>query len=661
MIAHSPVPDISTVLVVDDVAANRLTLRELLHSENYHLIEAADGPTALRMAAETPPDLVLLDVMMPGMNGFEVCRRLRADARLAEVPIIIVTALDDQASRLRGIEAGADDFITKPFNRAELRARTRSITRLNRYRRLHEAREALRETGQWLKAIFDQAAVGVVQVDTAQGHFLQFNQRFCDFLGYTREELDRLTLTDVTHKLDLATDAQLLEQLRKGVIHEYTREKRYVRKDGSFVWASVAVSELGVPGEPPTSFIGVVLDITERKRLDDHFIQAQKMEALGQFSGGVAHDFNNILAAIGGYAELSRMILEGNPEVREYLSQVLRATGRAADLVRQILTFSRQEPQVRRPLQLQLVVSESLELMRSSIPSTIAIESSIASELPNVLANANQIHQVLMNLGINAWHSMRERPGVLEVKLEAFTVTSEYAATKPRLQAGPYVRLSISDTGCGMDPETLRRIFDPFFTTKGPGDGTGLGLSVVHGIMDGHDGAVTVHSHVGEGTVFRLYFPAFEGEAAALAPEEGPVARGNGERVLIVDDEEVLASMIQKTLVSLGYHAEFTTDPKEAVRMVRADPERFEVVLSDQTMPGLTGLGLATRIKEFLPEMPIILMTGYSLSLTADRIVEAGVRELVLKPVTLQSLGRAVSSAILGRPVENHGSNSPYR
>jgi PAS domain S-box-containing protein len=661
MILHPPVRDTSTVLVVDDLAANRQTLRELLESENYRLIEAADGPTALQMAAETPPDIVLLDVMMPGMNGFEVCRRLRAHERLAEVPIIIVTALDDQASRLRGIEAGADDFITKPFNGAELRARTRSITRLNRYRRLHEAREGLRETEQWLKAIFDQAAVGVVQVDTLKGRFLRFNQRFCDFLGYNSEELDRLSLPEVTHKLDLVADAHLLEQLHKGVIHEYTREKRYVRKDGTFVWASVAVSELGVPGEAPTSYIGVVLDITERKRFDDHFIQAQKMEALGQFSGGVAHDFNNILAAIGGYAELSRMILEGNPEVREYLSQVLKATGRAADLVRQILTFSRQEPQVRRPLQLQLIVAESLELMRSSIPSTIAIESSISSELPNVLANANQIHQVLMNLGINAWHSMRERPGVLEVRLEAFAVTAEYAATKPRLQTGPYVRLSISDTGCGMDPATLRRIFDPFFTTKGPGDGTGLGLSVVHGIMDGHDGAVTVHSQLGEGTVFRLYFPVFEGEAAVLAPEVGPVTRGNGEQVLIVDDEEVLASMIQKTLVSLGYQAEFTTDPREAVKMIRANPKRFEVVISDQTMPGLTGLGLAVRIKEFLPEMPIILMTGYSLSLTADRIVEAGIRELILKPVTLQSLGRAVNSAILHSPVENHGSNSPYR
>ena len=785
----------ATVLVVDDIAANRQTLCELLDPENYRLIEAADGPTALRLAAEDPPDLVLLDVMMPGMNGFEVCSRLRADKGLAEVPVIMVTALDDPGSRIAGIEAGADDFITKPFNRAELRARARSITRLNRYRRLHEARQALQEserhfsalfalgpvavyscdaTGtiqdfnqravalwgeapiphtdenrfcgsfrmynadgtlvprdqlpmidvcrgripsvqdkefiierrdgarisvvvnmvpikdengvitcalgtihditsrkaaelalqesdQWLKAIFDQAAVGVVQVDALNGKLLRFNQRFCDFLGYTQDELSQLSNRDVINKADFESASELLDRLRSGSIHEFTREKRYLRKDGSFVWANVAVSGLGAPGQAPNSIIEVVLDITERKRLDDHFIQAQKMEALGQFSGGVAHDFNNILAAIGGYAELSRMILKDNPEVREYLGQVLKSTGRAADLVRQILTFSRQEPQTRKSTQLRLVVNESLELLRASIPSTIGIDASIANDLPNVLANANQIHQVLMNLGINAWHAMREQSGRMEIKLEAFTVSAEYAATKPRLREGPYVCLTVSDTGCGMKPETLRRIFDPFFTTKAPGDGTGLGLSVVHGIMDSHDGAVTVHSEPGVGTTFRLYFPAYDGDLVSSVVEEGPVPRGKGEVVMIVDDEELLSLLIQKTLNNLGYNAEIATDPAAALDLVRADPERYKLVLSDQTMPGMTGLKLASHLKRIRPGLPIILMTGYSLSLTADRVVEAGIRQIILKPVTIQSLGSAVHSAIQGNPIAENDSNPSYR
>ncbi len=786
---------LAIVLVVDDVAANRQTLTELLEGENYRIVEAADGPEAMKLASEHSPDLVLLDAMMPGMDGFEVCRRLRADARFAELPVVIVTALDDNASRLRGIEAGADDFVTKPFNRAELRARVRTIIRLNRFRRLHETQAALRdsekhfsalfalgpvavfscnasgmvqdynqravalwggapdsknegdrysgpitmfwpdgravaqedvpmaricsgkissvdgeeflverrdgsrvsvmvdvvpikndagvtmcaigcfhditarkaverrlhEDEQWLKAIFDQAAVGVVQMQASTTRFIRFNQRFCDFLGYSFEETKHLSHGEITHPKDVDLDREYHERLRNGTMREYTREKRYIRKDGSTVWASVAVSTLGAAGELPSAFLAVVLDISERKRLDDHFVQAQKMEALGQFSGGVAHDFNNILAAIGGYTELSQMILTDNPEVRGYLGQVLKSTGRAADLVRQILTFSRHEPQARRSIQLQKVVEESMILLRASIPSTIVFETAISQDIPPVLANANQIHQILMNLGINAWHAMRNGLGRLRVTLEKFDVSVEYAATKPRLQSGAYVRLSVADTGCGMTPATLRRIFDPFFTTKAPGEGTGLGLSVVHGIMDGHDGAVTVHSQPGEGTVFRLYFPVHDGDALEVEVGNAPVERGNGEKILIVDDEEILAQLIEKTLTNLGYEAEYEIDPVMALSMIRDNPARYRLVLSDQTMPGMTGLNLASHIREVRPDLPVILMTGYSLSLTAERVEEAGVRQLMLKPVTIQSLGAAVYAAISGNAPVKNDSNSPYR
>ena len=406
------------------------------------------------------------------------------------------------------------------------------------------------------------------------------------------------------------------------------------------------------PARAPAAFITVVLDITERKQLDEHFLQAQKMEALGQFSGGVAHDFNNILAAISGYAELAQMTLKDNPLVREHLGSVLQAKDRAADLVRQILTFSRQQPQERDLIRLQVVVAESLKLLRATIPSTIEFDTSIAADAPTVLANANQIHQILMNLGTNAWHAMSDRAGRLQVTLEKFPVDAEYAATKPRLRPGDYVRISVSDTGCGMDQTTLRRIFEPFFTTKPPGEGTGLGLAVVHGIMDGPDGAVTVYSQPGEGTVFRLYFPAHDGEAAALVPADESAPRGHGERVLVVDDEEVLARLGQKTLAALGYVVEFATQPADALALVRADPQRFAVVLTDQTMPGMTGLLLASRLREIRPELPVILMTGYTLSLTAERVEAVGICQLLLKPTSIHSLGTAVHAALA--PTSSH-------
>jgi CheY-like chemotaxis protein len=310
---------------------------------------------------------------------------------------------------------------------------------------------------------------------------------------------------------------------------------------------------------------------------------------------------------------------------------------------------------------LRLVVNESLELLRASIPTTIEIDASIATDTPNVLANANQIHQILMNLGTNAWHAMREQAGRMEVKLEAFAVSAEYAGTKPRLREGNYVRLTVSDTGCGMTPETVRRIFDPFFTTKAPGEGTGLGLSVVHGIMDAHDGAVTVHSEPGVGTAFHLYFPVYDGELSSNVVQQGPVPRGNGEIVLIVDDEELLSLLIQTTLNNLGYVAVTATNPAAALELVRASPDRFKLVLSDQTMPGMTGLTLARHLKKIRADLPIILMTGYSLSLTNDRLEEAGIRQVILKPVTIHSLGSAVNSAILGGAIVENDSNSPYR
>jgi len=297
-------------------------------------------------------------------------------------------------------------------------------------------------------------------------------------------------------------------------------------------------------------------------------------------------------------------------------------------------------------MQLQPVVAESLKLLRSSIPSSIEIDATYAVDVPLVLADATQVHQIMMNLGTNAWHAMRDRAGRLQVKLERCVVDAAYAATNPALRPGAYARLSVSDVGSGMDEATLRRIFEPFFTTKPLGEGTGLGLAVVHGIMNSHDGAVTVYSHVGEGTIFHLYFPAYEGEATVAAIEDGPVPRGHGERILFVDDEELLVRLGQSTLVALGYNVEIATKPEAALEMVRADPHRFALVVTDQTMPGMTGLFLASQLLHIQPGLPIILITGFSPSLTSEKVEATGIRQLLLKPTTIHSLGAAVRAAL---------------
>jgi PAS domain S-box-containing protein len=509
---------------------------------------------------------------------------------------------------------------------------------------------ALRASEKRFKALFEQAAVGVAQADAATGRFLQVNQRFCEIVGRSREDLARLTFATITHLKDLDQNLESLRQMKTGAIREATHEKRYLRNDGSEVWVNLTVSAMWSPGETPDFIIAVAQDITERKQLEEQIRQAQKMEAIGTLAGGIAHDFNNILTAIVGYTELARMVLKEDPEVHAHLGAVLQAASRATDLIRQILTFSRQQPRERRSIDLLPVVEESLKLLRATIPSSIEFETSLATDSPTVLADATQIHQTIMNLGTNAWHAMRDRTGRLQVKLERWVVDLPQASAEQRLRPGVYARVSVSDTGCGMDQETQQRIFEPFFTTKPPGEGTGLGLSVVHGIMDSHDGAVTVHSRPGEGTVFRLYFPAHAGVASLAPAQVGPVPRGHGEMILVVDDEETIAQLIQQALVFLGYRVEFATQPQAALAMVLTDPQRFALVLTDQTMPEMTGELLAGLLRKIRPGLPVIMMTGYSAAVMSDRVEAVGIRQLLLKPVTISSLGTAVHAVLFATP-----------
>ncbi|HEY5079086.1 MAG TPA: PAS domain S-box protein, partial [Opitutaceae bacterium] len=512
------------------------------------------------------------------------------------------------------------------------------------------AESALRASEQRFKALFEQAAVGVVQTDLKTGRFALVNQRYCEITGYTRDELMQMTFGDLTHPADAALSISNTERMKSGAIHEFSQEKRYVRKDRAEVWVALTVAAMGTPGQNPHSAIAVAQDITQQKLLEEQFRQAQKMEAIGTLAGGIAHDFNNILAAIVGYTELARLILTDNPDVREYLGSVLQATTRATVLVRQILAFSRQQPPERHPIQLRAVVAETLELLRATIPTTIEFETSVAADAPAVLADSTQIHQILMNLGTNAWHSMRDHGGRLTVRLERCVVDAERATGQALIRPGTYACVSVSDTGSGMEPHTLRRIFEPFFTTKAPGEGTGLGLAVVQGIMDSHDGAITVESKPGTGTEFRLYFPEHVGEEEPAVPDEQPLARGNGELILFVDDEELLVRMGEETLTALGYRVKGSMKPATALEMVRADPELFSLVVTDQTMPGMTGLLLASEIMQIRPGLPVILTTGYSAALTPERVEAAGIRHVLLKPTNMKSLASAIHGALHGKP-----------
>ena len=384
----------------------------------------------------------------------------------------------------------------------------------------------------------------------------------------------------------------------------------------------------------------------ERQQLTEQIRLAQKMEAIGTLAGGVAHDFNNILTVIMGYTELMKMMVSDDPELLQCVDAVGLAGSRATKLVRQILTFSRHGAASRETLKLGPVVEEAVGFLRAAIPSAIEIETKLDANTPAVLADSTQVHQIVMNLGTNAWHAMKDRPGRLVMKLENFEVDADLAESQLHVRPGKYVRLSVGDSGKGMDRATLDRIFEPFFTTKGPGEGTGLGLSVVHGIMQNHDGVISVYSQPGEGTTFHLYFPALGCEALELAGQESPVQHGNGERILYVDDEEPIALLAKKMLIRLGYVVETRTLVDDALELVRARPDQFDLVITDMTMPVMSGLEFARRLGQIRPDLPIILATGHPGSLNHEQVRALGIRELMLKPPSLQSLGAVVHRAL---------------
>lgn len=394
-------------------------------------------------------------------------------------------------------------------------------------------------------------------------------------------------------------------------------------------------------------------DITERRRaeeaqarLEKQLRQSQKMEAIGTLAGGIAHDFNNILGAILGNAELARMDLDPNHPALEWVSEIDKVSRRAADLVKQILAFSRQQDQRREIIQLQPVLQEALKLLRSAIPATVEIVSDIVPESPSVLAAPSQIHQIMMNLCTNAYHALPERAGRIAVNLAHVQVDSILTEHYPELREGPYLRLSVIDNGHGMDKATLERIFEPFFTTKPAGTGTGLGLSVVHGIVKSHEGAITVYSQPGQGTTFHIYFPACETEAETERRDAKPIPQGNNELILFVDDELPLVQMGKKVLNRLGYRVLAFTNAADALAEFAAQPDRYRLVITDLNMPGMNGVDLARQLLKHRPELPILLATGFSGTITLEGIRKMGIFELLLKPVTTRSLAEAVHQAL---------------
>ena len=381
-------------------------------------------------------------------------------------------------------------------------------------------------------------------------------------------------------------------------------------------------------------------EIFEKSTLESQLRQAQKMEAIGTLAGGIAHDFNNILTPIFGYTNLAfDKIPEGNP-ARKYLEQVNIAAKRAKDLVYQILAFSRQAPEATSPTKTQHIIKESLKLLRSSIPTTIKINQNIDTQCGTIMSDPTQIHQVIINLCTNAVHAMDEK-GVLGISLQEVTLNAKDVAHKPGLKPGSYVCLSISDTGIGMDQKTINRIFEPYYTTKEIGKGTGIGLSVIHRIVENQKGMITVDSNPGKGTTFHVFLPLIEGEEPVSSRIFGPTPTGN-ERILYVDDEKLLTDLFGQLVKPLGYKVTTKTSSTEALKLFKSKPDDFDLLITDQSMPDLTGVEMAIEFLKIRPNMPIILCTGYSNKIAPKEAKEIGIKEFMMKPLHKRLLAATI-------------------
>ncbi len=524
--------------------------------------------------------------------------------------------------------------------------------------------ERMRQAGEYQSII--QASTDGFWVTDSAGRILDVNDSICRMLGYTREELLQLSIREIEadeSSEELAAHTRSLMEAGAAVF-----AARHRRKDGTIIDVEVSVQFLAVLG---SRFFAFVRDITERKRaeaeralLEAQLRESQKMEALGTLAGGVAHDFNNIIATVMGNVELALQdVAQGHP-AHESLEEIRKASQRAKSLVRQILAFGRRQLLERKEIALALVAEESARLLRSTLPAGVRLTVNCAPDTPPVLADPTQIQQVLLNLCTNAWQAMhgQERAAAIEIGLSLHLASATpYGGPERRsgsgraaLRPGRYACLTVRDSGPGMDQATRSRIFEPFFTTKPLGTGTGLGLAVVHGIVQEHGASIAVQTAPGEGATFRIYFPASEhaqGVAQEAQPQRAvvsesgatPMLHGEGKSILYVDDDEAIVFLMMRLLQRQGYRVSGYTDAHKALQAVHAQPDAFDLAVTDYNMPGMSGLELARALRQIRADLPVALASGYITEELSAEAPAAGVSELVYKPNTIDELCAAVA------------------
>ncbi|KAA3617948.1 MAG: response regulator [Calditrichaeota bacterium] len=665
--------DNNFVLVVDDDVSQLITLEDILKDEKLEPICCKSAQEALKAMDSYDINVAILDLRLPDDNGLELLKKLKK--KNPQLRAIINTAFATLDSAMTAVNEEAFAFVKKMGDVRDLLSyvhrafhhhltqysvalemdvsqRTAELSSINKTLRKEiavrkKAEKDVRESQNKLRTLIETVPLGVFECDTA-GAITQSNSTLSQITGFGKDEILQMHICDFFVP-DLAKETH--SQFLKKLITEQPEPQPYLaqiqKKDGLVVEIQVDWTYKRDENAQLLGCVCALSDISERKQLEDQLRHAQKMETIGTLAGGIAHDFNNVLVPIIGYTELAMKQLENESEAKYDLSQVINAAERARELVQQILLFSYKGDQVNKPVFVHVILKEALKFLKASIPSTIEIREFIDVQCSKVTADPTQIHQVFTNLCVNGCAAMQETGGILEVHLDEIELNETDVKFVKHLEPGLHVRLRVKDSGIGIEKENINRIFDPFFTTREVGEGTGLGLAVVQGIVTSHKGRITVESEPGQGSTFTVFLPIAKPESAqentnnVKLKDNSDLYRGK-ENVLIVDDEISVINILQRMLEHLGYQVTSFSDSLKAIDAFRQRPNNFDIIITDQTMPKLTGIELVKKAHKIRSGIPIILTTGYSEKVTPDTIAQFGVQALLKKPFELSDVGETI-------------------
>jgi signal transduction histidine kinase/DNA-binding response OmpR family regulator len=641
----------SRILLVNDDPGTLAALKAALDDAGHDVVGCSTVAEAVICAQREPFAVALIDMQQPDETGLELLGLLRR--MNGQIHVVLNAAFQSlpsekeitQGKTITFFEnAQSSSIVLNHVHRAFRAYVTQSIEELKAGMATHTA--ALEEQQARFQHLVEhiQEVFWIALPDHSK--ILYMSPRYEVVWGRNCANLvdHPHDLWDAVHPQD---QEYVLTRVAGGATAGFKAEFRIIRPNQAVRFLRIQTFPLRNSFGEVIRMAGVAEDMTEERRVQEtlvkterQFRQASRMEAIGTLAGGIAHDFNNILTSILGYTELGLASVPKGSRTQRNLQEVMTAGHRAKHLVLQILAFSRQSGQGKKPTSIHTVIQEALELLRATIPTTIEIRHSLMTKA-SVLADSTQLHQVVINICTNAEYAMRETGDLLEIILEDWDVKEENVRSVSGLQIGPHVRLTIQDNGAGMSSDVLERMFDPFFTTKPIGEGSGMGLAVVHGIVANHGGALMVESTVGKGTKVEVYLPTIQTPAWNGSGDQDLIPVGK-ETILFVDDEETIVRLGKELLSPLGYTVEVYTSSQEALNAFRNSPQRFDLVITDQTMPGLTGEALSRELLRIRPELPIILCTGFSHIITAEKAKTLGIQAYLMKPLAIRDLAPIV-------------------